>query len=116
MNSVLVIARLLLAAVFGVSGVAKVADLRGARKSMGDFGVPASLAMPVAVLLALFELVCAIGLLTSSWAWWSAAAVLGMLVAFILAMAANLARGRSPDCHCFGQLHASVVERSSIRS
>ena len=47
MISVLVIGRLLLAAVFGVSGIAKIADLSGNRKSIADFGLPEFLAWPV---------------------------------------------------------------------
>jgi len=51
MISLMVIARLLLAAVFGVSGIAKIADLPGARKSIADFGLPEFLAWPMGVLL-----------------------------------------------------------------
>jgi len=40
----LLIARLLLAVVFSVAGVAKLLDPSGSRKSVGAFGVPALLA------------------------------------------------------------------------
>ena len=33
---------------------------------------------------------------------------------FIGAIGINLARGRRPDCHCFGQLHASPVGWKTI--
>ena len=41
MNLVLLLARLLLAAVFLVAGLAKLADLAGSRQALRDFGVPA---------------------------------------------------------------------------
>src|ERR1700680_980546 len=109
MISVLVIARLLLAAVFGVSGIAKLADLSGTRKSIADFGLPGFLTWPVSRLLPLFELACAIALIPALSAWWGAAGVLAMLVVFLAAILVNLARGRTPDCHCFGQLHSERI-------
>ena len=30
-----------------------------------------------------------------------------LLLLFTVAIALNLARGRAPDCHCFGQLHSA---------
>src|SRR5439155_270303 len=32
-----------------------------------------------------------------------------MLSVFIAAIAVSLARGRKPDCHCFGQLHSAPI-------
>src|SRR5918992_5454999 len=32
---------------------------------------------------------------------------LGLLMLFVVGIALNLARGRKPDCHCFGQLHSA---------
>ena len=42
-------------------------------------------------------------------AWWGAAGVLALLVLFMAAIGVNLARGRRPNCHCFGQLHSAPV-------
>ena len=33
----------------------------------------------------------------------------GLLLFFIIIILFNLAKGRTPDCHCFGQLHAAPV-------
>jgi uncharacterized membrane protein YphA (DoxX/SURF4 family) len=44
MDAALLIARLLLALVFAVAGVAKLMDRAGYRRSVVDFGMPASLA------------------------------------------------------------------------
>ena len=59
MNLALLVIRLLLAAVFVVAGVAKLADPKGSRQAIIDFGVPAGLASPLGILLPLAELVCA---------------------------------------------------------
>ena len=39
-NNLLLIGRIVLSAVFGVAGIAKLADLHGSRKSLVEFGVP----------------------------------------------------------------------------
>ena len=109
MNLMLLMARLLLSLVFGVAGVAKLIDSTGSRASMGDFGVPAFLARPLAWLLPLVELACAAALMSVSHAWWGASGALAMLLVFMAAIAVNLMRGRRPDCRCFGQLHSSPI-------
>lgn len=107
LDTVLLIARIVLAAVFGVAGVAKLADQTGSRSSLTQFGVPPILAPAGALLLPLFELACAVALLRASWAWWGAAGALALLSVFAAAIAVNMMLGRKPDCHCFGQLHSS---------
>jgi uncharacterized membrane protein YphA (DoxX/SURF4 family)/peroxiredoxin len=103
----LLIARLVLAFVFGVAAWAKATDFTGTRRSMSDFGVPVALAPFVAVLVPALEVACVVALLRASWAWWGAVGALTLLGTFMLAVAVNMALGRQPDCHCFGQLHAS---------
>jgi uncharacterized membrane protein YphA (DoxX/SURF4 family) len=49
----LLASRLLLAAVFVVAGLAKLADRAGSRQAMRDFGVPVRLAAPFGLLLPL---------------------------------------------------------------
>lgn len=104
-----VIARLLLAAVFAVAGVGKITDQAGSRKALSDFGLPTILVAPAAVLLPVFELACALALLPSVSAWWGAVGVFAMLVVFTLAIGVNLALGRTPECHCFGQIHTGRI-------
>ena len=62
MDSMLLAARLLLAAVFAVAGVAKLVDLAGSRRAMRDFGLPDRLAAPLGTLLPLAELAAAVAL------------------------------------------------------
>src|ERR1700722_14482866 len=109
MVAVLIISRLLLAIVFAVAGIAKLSDLGGTRKTLADFGVPEFLARGAALLLPLFELACAAALIPSISAWWGAAGVVAMLLLFTGAIGVNMARGRTPDCHCFGQLHSERI-------
>ncbi len=107
MDTALLVARLLLALVFVVAGVAKLADRSGSRQAIIDFGVPATLAAPLGILLPLAELVVAGALIPTLTAWWGAVGALGLLLLFVVGIGANLARGRKPECHCFGQLHSA---------
>src|SRR5918999_3175906 len=107
MDAALLIARLVLAAVFTLAGVAKLADLKGSRKAIIEFGLPAVVASPLALLLPLAELGVGAALIAASSAWWGALGALGLLVLFVVGISINLARGKKPNCHCFGQLHSA---------
>ena len=105
---------MLLSLVFVVAGVAKLADRAGSRRAVTDFGAPAVLAAPLAILVPLAELAVAALLIPASTAFWGALGALSLLLLFILGIAANLARGRRPDCHCFGQLHSAPAGWSTL--
>jgi len=107
MDSVVLLARLLLASVFAVAGLAKLADRDGSRQAMIDFGLPAALATPLGILLPLAELAVALALVPAWSAWWAAVGALTLLVLFVGGIGVNLARGRKPECHCFGQLYSA---------
>jgi thiol-disulfide isomerase/thioredoxin/uncharacterized membrane protein YphA (DoxX/SURF4 family) len=107
MDVVLLIARLLFASIFAVAGVAKLADREGSRQAALDFGVPSVLAAPLGVLLPLAELAVAFALIPAATATWGAVGALALLLLFVAGIGANLARGREPECHCFGQLHSA---------
>ena len=109
MDVLVLIARLLLAATFAIAGIGKLGDRTGSRQSLTDFGVPAFLVGPFAWLLPIAELAGAVTLVPFATAWYGAAGVLAMLMLFIVGIAVNMARGRRPDCHCFGQLHSEPV-------
>jgi peroxiredoxin/uncharacterized membrane protein YphA (DoxX/SURF4 family) len=114
MTAGLLLARVVLAGVFGVAALAKLADREGSRVAMGEFGVPARFAAPLAVLLPVAELTVAITLLLTPTARAGAVGALMLLVLFIAAIGANLARGRQPDCHCFGQLHSAPAGPTTL--
>jgi uncharacterized membrane protein YphA (DoxX/SURF4 family) len=69
MDAALLIARLVLAVVFILAGLAKLSDLKGSRKAIIEFGLPAVLASPLAFLLPLAELGVGAALIPASSAW-----------------------------------------------
>ena len=91
---------------FAAAGAAKLADRPGSRQAARDFGVPAALAGAVGIGLPIAELAVAVALLPSASAAWGALGALALLAAFCAGIAVNLAKGRAPDCHCFGQIHS----------
>ncbi|MFL5990399.1 MAG: MauE/DoxX family redox-associated membrane protein [Rubrobacteraceae bacterium] len=114
MDIVILFARLLLVGVFVVAGIAKLSDREGSRKAVAGFGVPPYLAAPIGILLPLAELVVAVALIPAATALWGAVGALALLLLFVAGIGANLARGRRPDCHCFGQLHSSPAGWSTL--
>src|SRR5216110_3374118 len=109
MDIVLLLIRLLLAGIFMLSGLAKLVDRSGSRQAMLDFGVPARLAAPSAVLLPLVELVVAGSLIPTISAWWGALGALALLLLFTVVVGYHLARGHTPKCHCFGQVSSEPI-------
>ena len=107
-------ARILLAAVFVVAAVAKLVDLEGTRRAVRDFGAPERLAGLLAPALVLAELAVAGLLIPGSTAVVGAAGALALLLLFVVAIATNLARGRAPDCHCFGSLHSAPAGPATL--
>jgi peroxiredoxin/uncharacterized membrane protein YphA (DoxX/SURF4 family) len=106
MNDALVVARLGLAAVFIVAGVAKLADRPGTRHALADFDVPRRLAGPLSLILPAAELAAATALVFPTTARWGAAGSLVLLALFVVGLTRVLRRGEAPDCHCFGQVHS----------
>ena len=104
--------RVALATVFAVSGAAKLAAPRLTRMTVLDFGVSRALAPAVAVCVPALELAVASSLLVQPWARWGAIGALVLLTGFSVAVVVNMRQGKSPDCHCFGQLG---VVRSACR-
>ncbi len=102
-----------LALVFAFSGLSKLAD-PGFRYGLGAFGVPKSLIKPVTIALPLAELAIAAAIVIPATRWWGALVALLALVAFIVAIAYQLSRGRKPDCHCFGRFGGGPVGIQTI--
>ena len=90
-----------------MAGAAKLADRKGSRQAMIDFGLPVTLATPLGILVPLSELAVAAALIPSSTALWGTVGALALLLLFVGGIGFNLARGKKPECHCFGQLHSS---------
>jgi len=113
-GSVLLLARIVLALVFLVAAFATLADAAGSRQALRDFGVPEQLATPFGVVLPASDLAVGVALLLSVSAWWGAIGALVLLLVAVAGISYALSRGRSPDCHCFGQLHSAPVGPSTL--
>ncbi len=109
MQLALLLARLVLSAVFLLAGLSKLADPKGTIKALRDFGLPRALANLFTILLPLAEITVAVALIPLISAWYGACAALALLGIFVIGIGVNLARGRKPDCHCFGQMHSAPV-------
>ncbi|MEO8970985.1 MAG: MauE/DoxX family redox-associated membrane protein, partial [Ktedonobacteraceae bacterium] len=93
MSILLLVARLLLAVVFVVSGLAKIADLKGSQKAVEGFGVPSLLAVPLGTILPFAELAVAVALIPTASALYGAIGAAVLLVVFIIGISANLSVG-----------------------
>ena len=113
-SAALLCARLLLAGVFALASLAKLADLRGSRAAVAGFGVPERLARSLGTLLPIAELAVAAALLPAGSAREGALGAVALLGVFIAAIARSMARGEAPDCHCFGQLHSEPAGRRTL--
>ncbi len=114
MDALLLAARLVLAAVFIVSGIAKLFDLSGSQTAMRSFGIPESATRTSGILLPIAEIAIALLLLPVATARWGALLALALLLLFIGGIAYNLSRGRKFECHCFGQLTSSEIGPSTL--
>src|SRR5579863_4211111 len=114
MADFLLVARLLLAGVFVVAGLAMLADPAGSRKSMADFGIHQFLAWLFVWVLPSAEIVVGAGLVPARSASWAAVGALVLLVFFITGIGISLARGRKADCHCFGRLYSAPANGKTL--
>jgi hypothetical protein len=102
-----ILARVALAGMFGVAVITKVSD-GGGRRAVTAFGVPSRAAGLVGWALICGE-IGAIALLAVGSSWAAGLAACALLIGFSAAVLANLLRGRSPDCHCFGRLSSGPI-------
>lgn len=107
MDTLTLVAALTVAGVFGIAGIAKLRDIDGTRTAVRAFGGPVLLVPVIALVLPLIELAVAAALLVPTTRAVGTAGALGLLALFSAVIAANLARGKKPECHCFGQLHSA---------
>ncbi|HZN15389.1 MAG TPA: redoxin domain-containing protein [Acidimicrobiales bacterium] len=114
MADVVGVVRLVLVGVFLVAGWAKLSDRPGTREAIRAFGVPAAIARPGTFLLPIGELAIAVGLVISGAAAVAAVGALVLLGLFIVGISVNLARGRRPECNCFGQVHSEPIGPSTL--
>ncbi len=117
-SAVIVIASVVLAGVFAVSGTAKARDVAGTTSAAAALGVPAAIARLVSRLLPVVELALAaallVGLLVSALRRIAATGSLLLLVGFTVAMARTLRRGQAPVCRCFGSFSERPISTDTI--
>lgn len=111
---ILLIARLVLAAVFAVAAVGKLAGRSRTVATLAEFGVAEPLRRPLAIALPAVELAIAGSLLPAASAAWGALAAALLLVAFTVAVGRALRQGREVDCNCFGSLGPSRISRWTL--
>ena len=109
MNAVLLLVRIVLSLVFLIAGAAKLVHPARTRQALLEFGAPKPLTPILAWVLPLTELSVGAALVPARTAWWGAAGAFVLLILFLVAIWWNLARGRRPDCRCFGQLHSAPI-------
>jgi thiol-disulfide isomerase/thioredoxin len=114
MSTALSLLALLIGGVFVTSAIAKIADRDGSRRAVMNFGLPTSVAGPLSSFLPFAELAIAFVLTLTTATWWGSVAALSLLLIFTIGITINLAKGRSFDCHCFGQLHSAPISLSTV--
>ncbi len=114
MNGALLGARMVLAVVFAVAGLAKLADPAGSRRAVREFGIPQPLAPLLGISLPLGELAVSVALVVRGSARWGAVGALVLLGGFMVAIGSAIRRGRAPRCHCFGQLRSAPAGRLTL--
>jgi uncharacterized membrane protein YphA (DoxX/SURF4 family) len=99
-------AKLVLAALFGASGWAKMREWSAFTGVVANYRLlPGALVPPVAAVVPVAEVLVALGLLQDPSRPYAAAGAIALLALFSLAMGINLGRGRTEiDCGCFGSL------------
>lgn len=105
----LLVARLFLSAVFLLAGVAKLSDPKGTNQALREFGMPAAIAPFLILALSATEIAVAAVLIPTKLAWYGACGALGLIGIFVVGIVVTLARGRDPECHCFGRLGSSRI-------
>lgn len=104
---------LCLAAVFLVGALSKLADPERSRASIVEFGVRHA-AGPLTALLIGSELAIAVALVPGPSRLAAAVGAVTLLAILTVAVAANLARGNTPQCHCFGALSRGAIGSSTL--
>lgn len=103
-----------LLAVFVLAGAAKLRDTEHARAALTNFGVPERWAQPFFIVLVLAEFGTAALLAWPPAQRAGALCALALLMAFTLAMSAQLWRGQQPACACFGAITQAPIGWRSV--
>lgn len=109
MNTVGTMAAWLLAALFALAGVLKLADPAAFAADVGNYRlVPVPVAAGLALWLPWFEVTVAVALVWPRWRREGAVLAGGLLVVFCAALGSVLWRGIDLECGCFGRGSAAT--------
>lgn len=114
MNAFLAIIRVALSGVLIFAGLTKLRDRAGTQRAAVNLGAPMMLGEPIARFLPFVEILLALALLPVATAAIAAWITCGLLVAFTVAMAVLLLRGKSAECNCFGTTGAGPLGWPSV--
>ena len=103
------LARLVLAPVFAVAGLAKLANTDKTREMLAGFGVGRRILTFTAMALPVVELVVATALIAPPAAFAGGLAASALLMLFTGMILVNLSQGRHPVCNCFGQIDSAPI-------
>jgi uncharacterized membrane protein YphA (DoxX/SURF4 family) len=113
-EDLLLVTRLILAAVFIAAGISKlIAPARDGR-ALTAFGIPAALAPAVTIALPVVEVGVGVALVPAASAQRAAVAALLLLCTFTAAIGVSLLRGERPDCPCFGTLRPRPIGPATL--
>src|SRR4051794_11555179 len=113
-ETVVLVLRVVLIAVFATAGVGKLMDREGSVRALRDFGLGERLAQVGGTALPIAELAVAVLLLFPPTATAGAIVAILLLLAFIGGISRALIQGTAPDCHCFGQIHSAPAGPSTL--
>ncbi|MCW5868868.1 MAG: hypothetical protein KIS61_16515 [Candidatus Eremiobacteraeota bacterium] len=101
--------RLTLAGLLVASATGKLWDMSGTRQAVSEFGVPPAYSNRASQILVATESAIALMLLLDPLLYLAAWLCSLLFFIFSLGVARVLIQGRTPDCHCLGQLHSVPV-------
>ena len=108
-------AQIALGLVFVIAALAKIADPPGFAKFIWMYQLaPAWSLHPTALVLPWLELLCGLALCLGLWTRAAASWIAALLLAFIVALAINLARHHPVDCGCFGTTTVTKTEAERL--
>ncbi len=109
-----VLIQTVLAAIFIVAAISKLADLPRFRVTLNEFGAPQLLSSQLAIGFPIAEFTIGLLLSFGTTSWWGGIAAIALLCIFSIVIGLNLIAGNRPSCNCFGQLRESPIGATTL--
>lgn len=114
MDTVALILRLIVAVTFCIAAAGKALDFKGTKESIANFGAPRWAVGSLSVIIPAAEVFAAILLIPSVTVRYGSILAMLLLLLFFGVIVANLAKGRRPNCNCFGQAYSKPIGWDTI--